>query len=232
MGRFWGIHEAKNLQVLLGIVEESSGKGGGDRWERDRGGYRKQKDKIAAANRPSQEEIETNPKLLSRKERRRLEFGEPTGVGRKKQNTDGTDGVESQSLKNNEAAKITSEEMINRALLNRLGSSSMSDDVSNADDDYGDGDSNSDNVIVKDMNDRELFVVPVSGSRGLHLKDIGVVYILTPPKTMDEYLHMAGRTGREGKSGTVITLASLDELKRLQSWQTALNIEYNVKYTR
>jgi len=44
----------------------------------------------------------------------------------------------------------------------------------------------------------KLFVAPVSGSRGLHLQDIATVLILRPPRTMDEYLHMAGRTGRYG----------------------------------
>lgn len=80
---------------------------------------------------------------------------------------------------------------------------------------------------------RELFVLPVSGSRGLHLQDIEYVVVLQPPKTMDEYLHMAGRTGRAGNkvsTGTVISLVNFDELKRMQSWQTALGIEFEVEY--
>ena len=80
---------------------------------------------------------------------------------------------------------------------------------------------------------RELFVLPVSGSRGLHLQDVEYVIILQPPKTMDEYLHMAGRTGRAGNKvagGTVISLVNFDELKRMQSWQTALGIEFAVEY--
>ena len=50
---------------------------------------------------------------------------------------------------------------------------------------------------------------------------------------MDEYLHMAGRTGRAGNkvpTGTVISLVNFDELKRMQSWQTALGIEFEVEY--
>ena len=84
-----------------------------------------------------------------------------------------------------------------------------------------------------DSTARDLFVLPVSGSRGLHLQDIEYVVVLQPPKTMDEYLHMAGRTGRAGNkvsTGTVISLVNFDELKRMQSWQTALGIEFEVEY--
>ena len=43
---------------------------------------------------------------------------------------------------------------------------------------------------------------------------------------------MAGRTGRAGNtvSGTVVSLVNYEELKRMQSWQTALNIEFEVTY--
>ena len=83
------------------------------------------------------------------------------------------------------------------------------------------------------VNNRELFVAPVSGSRGLHLQDIEYVMILSPPRTMDEYLHMSGRTGRAGNkvsTGTVVSFVSFDELKRMQSWQTALDIQFEVEY--
>ena len=227
--RFWGLHEAKNLQALLGIVQESTAKGKKAQWERDRSSYRQGDSKAPYVNLSSHEDVELNPRILSRKERRKLEFGEPTGVGRRK--IDDNDGV---SIKENEAAKVTSQEMIRRALLNRIGSSGNSHlDSHGANGGGNDTDQSSRNAVVEGNKiERELFVVPVSGSRGLHLKDVGVVYILTPPKTMDEYLHMAGRTGREGKAGKVVTLANLDEIKRLQSWQTALGIQYDVKYTR
>jgi superfamily II DNA/RNA helicase len=80
---------------------------------------------------------------------------------------------------------------------------------------------------------RDLFVLPVSGSRGLHLQDVEYVIILQPPKTMDEYLHMAGRTARAGNklpTGTVISMVTFDELKRMQSWQVALDIDFEVEY--
>ncbi len=55
--------------------------------------------------------------------------------------------------------------------------------------------------------------------------------MLQPPKSMDEYLHLAGRTCREGnrkREGSILTIVSLDELKRLQSWETPLNINFEV----
>jgi superfamily II DNA/RNA helicase len=84
-----------------------------------------------------------------------------------------------------------------------------------------------------DAPDRDLFVVPVSGTRGLHLQNVEYVFILTPPTTMDEYLHMAGRTGRFGNTnmdGVVISLVTLDEMKRLKSWETPLGIAFDVQY--
>lgn len=76
---------------------------------------------------------------------------------------------------------------------------------------------------------RELFVVPFTGSRGLHVQDVDMVLVLSPPKTMDEYVHLAGRTGRAGRAGQVVSFVDLDELKRLQSWQTPLGIAFDVK---
>ena len=45
-----------------------------------------------------------------------------------------------------------------------------------------------------------------------------------------QYLHMAGRTGRNGKPGTVVTVADLEQMKRLQSWETPLGISFDVKF--
>jgi len=81
---------------------------------------------------------------------------------------------------------------------------------------------------------RGLYVISLAGSRGLHLQDVECVMMLTPPRTMDEYLHAAGRTGRVGNTvsaSVVYTVATLDELKRLQSWQTPLGIAYDVIYS-
>lgn len=77
-----------------------------------------------------------------------------------------------------------------------------------------------------------LLVTAVSGSRGLHVKDVDVVFVLQPPRTMDEYLHIAGRTCREGnrsKHGKVVTLVTLEEFKRMQAWQTPLGITFDAR---
>ena len=55
--------------------------------------------------------------------------------------------------------------------------------------------------------------------------------MLEPPKNMDEYLHLAGRTCRQGNQkneGSIMTVVNLDELKRLQSWETPLSINFDV----
>ena len=40
--------------------------------------------------------------------------------------------------------------------------------------------------VMSAGDDRELFVLPVSGARGLHIQDAQLVLVLTPPHTMDE----------------------------------------------
>lgn len=123
------------------------------------------------------------------------------------------------SVKTVEDKASESAELILRAARTRLGATSRFVGGSTAD--------------GSEVGSRDLFVLPVSGARGLHLQDIEYVIILQPPKTMDEYLHMAGRTGRAGNkvaTGTVISLVNFDELKRMQSWQTALGIDFKVEY--
>lgn len=108
--------------------------------------------------------------------------------------------------------------LVERAAATKLGAASRLD--------------SEDPVAQNSQSERELYIMPVSGMRGLHLQDVEYVIVTVPPKTMDEYLHVAGRTGREGNSvsGTVVTLVNYDELKRLQSWQTPLGIKYEVEY--
>eukprot|EP01038_Epipyxis_sp_PR26KG_P014370 gene14370-19272_t len=79
----------------------------------------------------------------------------------------------------------------------------------------------------------EIYVAHATGMRGLHLQDVSNVFVLKPPKTMDEYLHLAGRTGRTGNKvigGNVYTIVTLEELKRMQSWQRPLGIIFDVAY--
>jgi hypothetical protein len=93
--------------------------------------------------------------------------------------------------------------------------------------------------------EKELIVIPFSGTRGLHIPNVDTVFILRPPKTMDEYLHIAGRTGRldcnfhwsksgassvssveEKDNNKVITVVSAKNLKRIESWQEPLNFRF------
>jgi superfamily II DNA/RNA helicase len=49
---------------------------------------------------------------------------------------------------------------------------------------------------------------------------VDAVLLAQPPRTVDSYVHAAGRTGRQGRRGTVVTLvppsrrAFIDELRR------------------
>ena len=79
-------------------------------------------------------------------------------------------------------------DMITLAQQNRLGSTSLISPIHNPDAHPTTDGHNSDLSV----NTNELFVAPVSGTRGLHLQDIEYVFITHAPKTMDEYLHMAG----------------------------------------
>ena len=78
----------------------------------------------------------------------------------------------------------------------------------------------------------EILVLPVTGARGLHVQGVDHVFVLYTPYAMDEYLHMAGRTGRVGSSGTVTSFVNMDQLKRLQSWQTPLGISFEVQVAK
>lgn len=84
---------------------------------------------------------------------------------------------------------------------------------------------------------RELFIAPESAARGLHLQDLDCVMIFKLPTDMDQYLHMAGRTGRLSSVRTsqkdlkkeerdrVVTIVDDQEYTRLTCWQTPLGIK-------
>jgi superfamily II DNA/RNA helicase len=100
--------------------------------------------------------------------------------------------------------------------------------------------------LSHDKCEKELIIIPFSGTRGLHIPNIDTVFILRPPKTMDEYLHIAGRTGRldcnfhwsksglsnsnrgENFNNKVITVVSARNLKRVQSWQEPLKFQFQL----
>lgn len=81
-----------------------------------------------------------------------------------------------------------------------------------------------------------FFVMPSTGIRGLHIPSVDCVLLTHPPKTMDEYVHMAGRTSRLDlfqrvnnqvtKKGNVVTLVKPNEARRMMTWQTPLNINF------
>lgn len=124
--------------------------------------------------------------------------------------------------------KSSTKDLVERAAKSKLGAWSVSEVDGEQDSSMNEGPGDS----QQKEDHRELYVIPLSGTRGLHIKDIEYVIITAPPKTMDEYLHVAGRTGRAGNtvSGTVVTLASYEDLKRLQSWETPLGINFDVQY--
>lgn len=76
---------------------------------------------------------------------------------------------------------------------------------------------------------KTLLVLPLSSSRGLHVPDVDCVLLSQPPKSMDEYLHAAGRTGRLGSArpgeGVVFTVVDQDQLRCMRSWQVPLGIQ-------
>lgn len=82
-----------------------------------------------------------------------------------------------------------------------------------------------------------IIVASFSGTRGLHIAGVDTVFVTQPPQTMDEYLHIAGRTGRldcsslpnctdsEQIACRVFTVVNAEEMKRMLSWQTPLGIQ-------
>ena len=101
---------------------------------------------------------------------------------------DDSDSVNSGSKSGSSKVVTTRPDMITLAQQNRLGSTSLITPINNPDANPTSEGHNSDLPLITN----ELFVAPVSGTRGLHLQDIEYVFITHAPKTMDEYLHMAG----------------------------------------
>lgn len=83
--------------------------------------------------------------------------------------------------------------------------------------------------------DREVFIAPVSSARGLHIDQLDLVFIAEPPTSMDEYLHLAGRTGRISSSsaktwsGVAATVIDRSSKRRMLGWQHALRIHFRSK---
>ncbi|CAM9619416.1 unnamed protein product [Discosporangium mesarthrocarpum] len=70
-----------------------------------------------------------------------------------------------------------------------------------------------------------VLVTSEDSARGLHFNDVDYVFMMKRPRNPDEYVHLAGRTGRLGKEGNVVSLMSSVEVKKLQGWETSLDIQ-------
>eukprot|EP00607_Mallomonas_marina_P001325 CAMPEP_0182438544 /NCGR_PEP_ID=MMETSP1167-20130531/85847_1 /TAXON_ID=2988 /ORGANISM="Mallomonas Sp, Strain CCMP3275" /LENGTH=250 /DNA_ID=CAMNT_0024631957 /DNA_START=562 /DNA_END=1311 /DNA_ORIENTATION=+ len=183
--RFWGVHRARDLQDLLGIAAPAP---------------------TPAASRKTSVE------------------GKRRRSGREEGGGGGGDG------RRCGRGRLKTSEIVARAALHGIGSSSSSSSSSSS---FTANNSfplealdRGDTIPTEHLNHEadtetrteegsEIFVVPMTGSRGLHVQSVDNVFVLLPPRTMDEYLHMAGRTGRAGANGTVISFVNLEELKRM-----------------
>merc|ERR1719265_2201721 len=81
---------------------------------------------------------------------------------------------------------------------------------------------------MRDNNSSRLLVADTAATRGLHLDDVSTVVVLGLPANLDQYLHLAGRTGRWPRrefpgASVAVTLATKPELKRLRGWTTTDN---------
>lgn len=71
-----------------------------------------------------------------------------------------------------------------------------------------------------------ILVTSEDSARGLHFDDVDFVFLMQKPKSPDEYVHLAGRTGRQGKTGNVVSLVSYEEYRKMQTWSHSLKIYY------
>ena len=76
-------------------------------------------------------------------------------------------------------------------------------------------------------NDPCLYVAPLRLLRGIDVPKLDLVIVLGRPKTPDDYLHAAGRTGRQGHRGLCVTLAEYKDVRVLESWTTQLGLTFD-----
>jgi hypothetical protein len=65
-----------------------------------------------------------------------------------------------------------------------------------------------------------LLVAGEESVRGLHLEGLDAVVVVGRPGGVDEYAHIAGRTGRAGRSGAAISVVRT--ASSLRSWESVL----------
>lgn len=66
-------------------------------------------------------------------------------------------------------------------------------------------------------------------ARGLDIPEVSHIISLDFPVNPDEYLHRAGRTARGNNSGVSVCLITNKDIKILQSYEKAFDIEFTVK---
>jgi len=73
-----------------------------------------------------------------------------------------------------------------------------------------------------------VIVARASSIRGIDLAAIDYVVSLGRPSSSDEYLHICGRTARAGRNGTALTLATDHDMGIVKSWQSQLDLKFQV----
>jgi len=78
--------------------------------------------------------------------------------------------------------------------------------------------------IKQERQDGQLPILVASedSARGLHLEGVDMVFVLSRPRSPDEYLHLAGRTGRQGASGIVVSIVPFGEAAAIRGWAKQL----------
>ena len=67
-----------------------------------------------------------------------------------------------------------------------------------------------------------VFVTFEDSARGLHFDGVDAVFVPARPRSADEYLHLAGRTGRCGAAGEAISIVTYREADALKGWANQL----------
>lgn len=71
-----------------------------------------------------------------------------------------------------------------------------------------------------------ILVTGEDSARGLHFDDVDFVFLMQKPKSPDEYVHLAGRTGRQGKTGSVVNMVPFEEFRKLKAWSSSLKVHF------